>query len=134
MFSNEGVAPTNAVVLLVDDHSAVRGLIRLALENRGYTVLSATDGQQALELAQQFEGPIHLLLSDIDMPHLDGIQLAKHIQEQRPETKLLYMSGSADFKDLPVLRKPFALEALERAVTEILDDAAPPKGASGSEG
>lgn len=86
-------------------------------------MLQAADGVEALELAAQHSGPIHLLLTDISMPRLDGRELHRRLKCQRPETRTLFMSGSFSTGSHPgsgFLPKPFAPPALVRKVTEVL--------------
>jgi CheY-like chemotaxis protein len=111
-----------AVVLVVDDDPMVRKIVRLVLEDEGYFILSAADGQEALLLSRKFPGTIHLALSDVTMPNMDGLQLSDRLGEERPATKVLLMSGQQ--VELPVgqpfLRKPFTLDVLKKRVREIL--------------
>ena len=118
-------------ILLVEDEKEVRELAREALRRGGYAVLEAHDGEQALGLAQEYGGPIHLLLTDVVMPNLGGPELAARLQEARPGIKLLYMSGYSEFISAGhgglgpftyFLQKPFSLELLGRKVREVLDE------------
>jgi CheY-like chemotaxis protein len=86
-------------------------------------VLEAVDGVEALEVAAQHPGPIHLLLTDLAMPRLDGHELHRRLNHQRPETRTLFMSGSLDTGLHPAaafLPKPFAARVLVRKVGEVL--------------
>lgn len=116
-------------VLLVEDEPAVRRMVRLALMRSGYAVLDAPDGQAALELAGQYQGDIDLLLTDVVMPGLGGLKLAERLVQQRPEMKVLYISGYAEGAvadhGLPdvgadLLQKPFATDDLVRKVGKLL--------------
>jgi CheY-like chemotaxis protein len=109
------------VVLVADDEAVVCNLVRVALEATGMFVLTACDGQQALELSRKFPGPIHALVSDIVMPNLDGLNLCEQIRRERPAIKVLLMSGSDRPADrVPLLRKPFKLEELTQTVRKLL--------------
>ncbi len=117
-------------LLLVEDEDSVRGLARRILEGRGYRVLEAEDAQQALEVADAFAEPIHLLLTDLVMPGLSGRELAERLQPERPDMKVLYMSGYSDHAVLRdqtlnsganFLHKPFTPESLASRVRDILD-------------
>jgi PAS domain S-box-containing protein len=90
-------------VLLVEDEDAVRRLTRRVLEGRGYAVLEASDGVAALDTAQRHAGPIHLLLTDVVMPHMSGRELGRRVAAIRPETAIVYMSG---FPDDQLLERP----------------------------
>ncbi len=120
-------------ILVVDDESDVCELARDCLVAAGYRVLEATDGEEALRIAEAHTEPIHLLLTDVVMPRLNGVELAGRLTRQRPDTKVLYMSGFAVVgaqHDLlsgpglepgdPILPKPFNTETLTRKVREVL--------------
>jgi two-component system cell cycle sensor histidine kinase/response regulator CckA len=114
-------------VLLVEDEDAVRSLSRRILQARGYTVLEARNGQEGLSIARQYSGQIHLLITDVIMPHMNGRQLAEELAPIRPELKMLFMSGYTDetleFEtDRSFLQKPFTPLGLARKVRELLDD------------
>jgi PAS domain S-box-containing protein len=119
-------------VLLAEDEDGVRGLVVEVLRRSGYTVLEARDGEEALTLAENHGGPIHLLLTDVVMPRLSGGRLARRWSQLRPETRVLFMSGFADSTlvrhdvisgGADCLLKPFTAEALARKVRETLDNA-----------
>jgi PAS domain S-box-containing protein len=120
----------NETILLLEDDEGVRSLARRILEEKGYRILEASDGEQALRLAEKHEGPIHLLATDVVVPRLGGKQLAQQLREQRGEMKVLYMSGYADGSIIqhgvidprtPFLSKPFTAQSLARKVREVLD-------------
>ena len=114
-------------VLLVEDEDAVRTFAVRALQTRGYEVLEAESGDVALELVDSYEGTIDLVVSDVVMPNMDGPTMVKRLQEKRPGTKIIFISGyaedafsksldsSVDFRFLP---KPFSLKQLAAAVKE----------------
>ena len=110
------------VVLIADDDVMVRDVVRIALEDEGYFVLTAVDGEQALSLSRQFPGTIHALLSDVKMPNLDGLRLRETILKERPGTKVLLMSGYTErpVENIPVLSKPFELSVLTQRMRELL--------------
>jgi len=117
-------------VLLVEDSQSVRLLIRDYLESSGYTVLEATDSEQAVELARKHQGPLHLVLTDVVMPRIGGPELARRLRTIHPETGVLYMSGyvarapAAEEKmeeSVSILQKPFTAEDLLWNVRRILD-------------
>ena len=121
------VAPrTKHTVLLVEDEDGVRRLSRRLLENEGYRVLEAAAGEEAIALAKGHSGPIHLLLTDVVMPGLNGPEVAERVVFLRPEIKVLYMSGYTDTSlarlsaEAPLLQKPFTPEGLASRVSEIL--------------
>jgi PAS domain S-box-containing protein len=117
-------------VLLVEDEPAVRALARRLLRKQGYTVLEAEHGAAALELARQQPGrQIDLLITDIVMPHVSGLELVERLTAERPTLKVLLMSGYNDSHGIEaalgsgraLITKPFTLEALARRVREVLD-------------
>jgi CheY-like chemotaxis protein len=117
-------------ILVVDDDAAVCGLIRSILGRHGYTVLQASDGENALTVADEYAGPIDLLLTDINMPGLEGHALDEKLLQTRPKLKALFMSGDPS-KSLirrgpvvampPFVPKPFTPDMLVRAVRAVLD-------------
>jgi PAS domain S-box-containing protein len=120
-------------ILIAEDEPMVRELTREILEDAGYSVLEARDGQEAVTLAGAHAGPIHLLLSDVVMPGMMGGETAARVRQLRPEVRVLFMSGHADdpavesgeaHGDAPLLAKPFSPTALTARVREALDPAA----------
>jgi len=117
-------------ILLAEDEESLAEMIKEILEERGYTVLAPGAGPQALEAAEQFKGPIHLVLTDVVMPRLSGRELAGRLAATHPETTVLYMSGYTDDAiahhgvldaGVPFIEKPFSPGALASKVREVLD-------------
>ena len=117
-------------VLLVEDEPNVRALIGKMLERYGYTVLQARDVSDAIAIGESHREPIHLLVSDILMPGLNGPDLAQRLVRRRPAIKVLFVSGFAKQVAIPLgsisqgasfLQKPFAAETLATKVRECLD-------------
>jgi two-component system, cell cycle sensor histidine kinase and response regulator CckA len=117
-------------ILLAEDEPAVRAVARQGLERRGYTVLVASSGSEALALAQQLGATINLLVTDVVMPGMSGRDLAERLAAQRPGVRVLYISGYTDNAivrhgildpGLAYLQKPFHPDALARKVREVLD-------------
>jgi two-component system cell cycle sensor histidine kinase/response regulator CckA len=117
-------------ILLVEDDPQVRAVVGKMLESLEYRVLPAGEGEDALELARAFHGPIDLLLSDLIMPGLGGRELAERLRQSRPETAVLYMSGYSDEAiirrgvvdpNASFLEKPFATADLASRVREVLE-------------
>jgi CheY-like chemotaxis protein len=124
-------------LLLAEDEEAVRALVRNVLKEKGYRVLEASRGEEALELAEQYWGPIDMLVTDVVMPQMSGRELARRLVNLHPQIKVLYISGYADNADwyqggldsgVAFLQKPFSSEVLARKVREVLDG--PPHGRS----
>lgn len=118
------------VVLLAEDEDNIRNPAQEILEARGYTVLSAPNAAEALDVAHEWEGPIHLLISDVVMPGKSGSQLAAELVEKRPAMQVLYISGYPEdaiaqhgvlHAGRSFLQKPFPPGVLLRKVREILD-------------
>src|SRR5882672_1257494 len=114
-------------ILLVEDEDALRELTRNLLEADGYTVLEAGRPDKAIEIAVQHGGPIHLMLTDMVMPGMNGRVLAANLAPVRPEMKVVYMSGYTGFSHLgvadsvPLLAKPFTRDGLLRKLHEVLN-------------
>ena len=117
-------------VLLVEDEPALRDLIRMTLSENGFTVLEVASPADAIALSRKYTAPLHLLLTDIIMPGMDGHALAKQVQKERPDIRVLYMSGYATnfiMHDGVVdpgtnfLEKPFPPRTLLTKVREVLD-------------
>jgi PAS domain S-box-containing protein len=116
-------------LLLVEDEDSVRELVRNVLRENGYRVLEASRGPEALELSELFAGRIDLLVTDVVMPGMNGRELARRLASSRPQIKVLYISGYADYAVWypggldtggAILQKPFSPEALARKVREAL--------------
>jgi len=116
-------------VLLVEDEAAVRGSTRDFLMQRGYTVLEANNGEDALRVSREYCGPIDLMLSDVVMPKMSGPNLAERLLAERPHMKVLFISGYAENTvlqhgkmdvTLRLLQKPFGLDTLARKIREVL--------------
>jgi CheY-like chemotaxis protein len=121
-------------ILVVDDEDQVRTLARDILQGAGYRVLEAEDGEQALRIASEHPGIIHILLTDIMMPGINGKELADKLLLARPDTKAIFMSGRAAevISDagvlIPVdafLAKPFTVDRLLNKVRERLEYRSP---------
>jgi two-component system cell cycle sensor histidine kinase/response regulator CckA len=115
-------------VLVAEDEDGVRQLAVESLERRGYQVLSAPSGEEALKLAAAHDGIIHLLISDVVMPGIKGPELADRLRRLRPGIRVLLMSGYAadivtpdDLKEATLLSKPFSPAALDKAVRSVLE-------------
>jgi DNA-binding NtrC family response regulator len=131
-------SPTSATldgdetILLVEDEDGIRKLIRTLLQQRGYRVISASDGADALDVARKYESPIDLVITDVVMPRLSGPELVKRLREERPEFRVIFMSGYAQNGTLDmtsacehaeVLEKPFSHRVLLSLVRKLLDGA-----------
>jgi signal transduction histidine kinase/DNA-binding response OmpR family regulator len=117
-------------ILVVEDELNLRRLTRQFLDNQGYTVLEAADGAAAVQICVAHQGTIHLLLTDVIMPGMNGRELAQRVSEIRPNMKVLYMSGYTENAighngtldaGVKLLQKPFTLHALKATVREVLD-------------
>jgi two-component system cell cycle sensor histidine kinase/response regulator CckA len=121
-------------ILLVEDSEPLRKLAKSFLDSRGFQVLSAESGEDALEVAKRFGGPFDLLLTDVVMPGMNGRILAENLLLRQPGIKVLYMSGYTDSfiaghgvldPGIHLLHKPFIEEVLIRKVREVLDGGKP---------
>jgi PAS domain S-box-containing protein len=127
---NNNVEPGTETILLVEDEANLRYLARQYLEKQGYKVIEAADGAVAMQIAVAHEKVIHLLLTDVIMPGMNGRELAQRISEIRPNVKILYMSGYTENvighngmldAGVRLLQKPFNLRDLKSKVREVLD-------------
>jgi PAS domain S-box-containing protein len=128
--AHPGALRGSETILCAEDEDEVRALAREILRINGYTVLEARHGRDALEIAGRHSGPIHLLLTDVVMPQVGGPALARQLLRDRPEIKVLYVSGYTDDEVLShgvaqgsvaFLQKPFTAVALLREIREVLD-------------
>jgi DNA-binding NtrC family response regulator len=130
-----GLAQPQRVVLLVDDEPQMRTLLRTILVQAGYAVISAADGQEALELSRAYPDAIDLLVSDILMPRMSGAELAEYLHQERPNIHVLLMSGHASaalrqyLSSHDFIQKPFApggfIEQVGKSLKRSRSDAAP---------
>jgi two-component system, cell cycle sensor histidine kinase and response regulator CckA len=116
-------------ILVVEDESGVRALTCEFLKISGYSVLQAPNGPEAIEVAAKHSGKIHLLLTDVVMPRMSGLELAEQIKSARPDAKILFMSGYAEYSadgakesPKPILQKPFSISDLVGKVRETIAD------------
>jgi CheY-like chemotaxis protein len=116
--------------LLVEDEESVRTLTRSLLEEGGYTVIEASSGTHALEVAGKYSGPIHLLLTDVVMPGMNGRELARKMVANYPAVTVIYTSGyTGSFSThehlfdpgVTLIQKPFSRTTLLRKVRDVLD-------------
>lgn len=115
-------------ILLVEDDVLVREATRAVLRRKGYAILEARNGSDAARVSESHEGPIHLMLTDIVMPGINGRDLAAKLRRSRPEMMVVYMSGYTDHTfdngvidaDTAFIQKPFVPDALLRKVRNVL--------------
>lgn len=120
-------------ILVVEDEEGVRSLIREILHRHGYTVLQASNGEEAIKLATSYEKEIHLLITDVIIPGLSGRETAARILDLRPKIRVLYISGYTDNAivhqgilepGISFMQKPFTTTTLTNKIREILDSQA----------
>ncbi len=129
--SNRGSIQGTETILVVEDDDAVRQLVASILERFGYKVLPAGCGKQGLKIIETYREPLHLLLTDIVMPKINGVALYEKAVQIRPGLKVLYMSGYTDdvilqsgavAQGAPLIQKPFSLLDMALKMREILDE------------
>ncbi len=130
-YSSAGQASScRETILLVEDEEVVRALTLKLLKSKGYEVLPAADGAEALSICERLTGAIHLLLTDLVLPKINGRELAEKLTALRPSMKVIYMSGYTEDKvvrqglsarSTPFLQKPFTAHALAQLVRQVLD-------------
>jgi CheY-like chemotaxis protein len=127
--SNRHMGGTETI-LLVEDDEAVRKMARQVLERHHYLVITANSGEQSVETVIRYDHPIHLLLTDVVMPGMNGKELYEHLATLRPDLKVLYMSGYSDDviahrgildEGVAFIPKPFSINALAMKVRQVLD-------------
>lgn len=118
-------------LLIVEDDDLLRSFLQKALQSYGYKILVAENGEDALKVGKEHEGPIHLLLTDVVMPKMGGKEIAERLQQLYLQMKVIYISGYTDSAiahhhvlapGLNFLEKPFSPEGLVRKVKEVLND------------
>ena len=120
------LAPLETVILLAEDEPVVRNLVATMLLKERYAVLSANDGAEALDISNAFADPIHLLLTDVEMPRMNGLDLTHAIRRNRPGIKVVIMSGNTthtirtENRPDAFLRKPFIPPTLLACVQRVL--------------
>jgi two-component system cell cycle sensor histidine kinase/response regulator CckA len=118
-------------ILLVEDEDMLRGLIRELLEIKGYTILEACQGLEAIELLRETRARVDLILTDVVMPHMSGSEMVERLRSDYPTVKVIFMSGytgssnasihkSLEMPGVAFLQKPFRLNALISQVEELL--------------
>lgn len=129
--ASQRVQPGNETLLFVEDDDLLRHLTVAELASHGYRLIEAANSEEALKAVQKHAGPIHLLITDVVMPQMNGVELARCFHEMRPEAKVLYISGymhellpSRD-PSAQILLKPFTSDVLVARVRALLDGKAP---------
>lgn len=116
-------------ILLVEDEERLRNVVIELLTRIGYNVLSAANGKEAIRVAETYSHKIHLLITDVLMPEIDGAQLAKVLCAMRPDLKVIYISGYTDTCLAPegvlapgtvLVNKPFSVRLLSARMREVL--------------
>ena len=110
------------VVLIAEDEAIIQNIARITLEREGYFVLTAENGEVAMSISQQYPGKIHLLLSDVEMPKMNGVELSDRISRERPGILIVLMSGSfaENIPKFPFLPKPFVPKQLKDTIKALL--------------
>lgn len=121
------------LIIVADDHESVRFMLRSFLRSRGFRVLTAESGRDALALCSRIKGPIKAIITDVQMPELSGFDLAEEAARMRPALPVVFMSGAYIGSDAAIrtrlgpgrafLEKPFSWMGLESALDSVLDPA-----------
>jgi PAS domain S-box-containing protein len=130
LLAEQNANPGAETILVVEDEPAVRELIGAILKQRGYNVIKAADPLVAIQASEHHPGPIELLVTDVVMPRMSGRELADRLLPQRPEMRVLYLSGYTENavvhhgvleSNVDFLGKPFSQESLSKKIREVLD-------------
>jgi DNA-binding response OmpR family regulator len=122
------------VALLAEDEPLIRNYVQFMLVSWGFDVIIGTDGQEALERSRQHSGPIDLLLTNVNMPRMNGIELANILRQERPGISVIIMSGhsTGETNELlyraEYLAKPFLGDVLKAKITAVLSGSLPEPG------
>jgi len=110
-------------ILVVDDNANIQGFAKILLEKAGYTVVTASDGEEGLRVFEEHRSSIILLLTDVAMPKIGGLELADRVLEMDSQLAILFMSGDAgcDFRGLECLAKPFRPAELIEIVSRVVN-------------
>ena len=126
-------------ILLVEDDVALQALTERMLKKAGYTVLAASDGEQAVEMFERGQGAVHLLLTDVVLPGMNGVELAARLTARTPLLKVIYMSGYTGDRLPPealsgaaFIAKPFVPNALTAQIRRTLDSSSGAAGEAGA--
>ena len=116
----------NETILLVEDEELLRHVVVDMLGQLGYRVLGATNGKEALAVAEEYDGNIDVLVTDVLLPELPGPQLARSLRTVRPNLRVIFVSGGTDVDDTlaatdPLLHKPFTIKMLSAKLREVLN-------------
>ena len=129
--AEEEICNGSEIILLAEDSDPLRAMAREYLESVGYTVLEAVSGKDALQRAKEFDGTIHVLLTDVVMPEMSGPELAEQLTLHRPGTKVVFTSGYTDDaiarqgildSKVAFIQKPYRPRALAKKIREVLRD------------
>ena len=135
MDGEQDKAKNTEMILLLDDDEIVRKFVLHVLQASGYAVIEASNGPEALRIANEHTGPINLLLTDMKMPKMNGRELAERLMPLRPGVKVLYISGHTDSatvnemalqRGANFLQKPFTPDRLTTKVRKVLDSPVTP--------
>ena len=119
-------AKSRQTILVVDDDCSIRTLVRLFLEVEGYAVLTAENAETAMQLYNEHQSRVALLLTDVVMPKMNGLELADQLLRREPQLPILFMSGSEDAsRGFGCVAKPFTPSGLVRRVGEVLESLSP---------
>jgi len=125
--SRKSLSPESHIVLVVDDDEIMLTSVKAMLRRGGYLPITACGPMEALRLANEFQGEIHLLLTDIVMPDMTGPALAQQVAAERRGIRVLLMTGYTDYgtNGLPLLKKPFGMRDLLERVRNVIDGPPP---------
>jgi two-component system cell cycle sensor histidine kinase/response regulator CckA len=109
--------------LIADDEKLVRSYLKAVLQSCGFNVIEAEDGVRALEVVKALKTELHLLISDIQMPNMDGVTLVSFVRAELPELPVIFITGYSEYVcdgEIELIQKPFVPQTILTAITRVL--------------
>ena len=124
-----------AVILVVDDDEGIRGLVSALLKSAGHQIVTAANGAEAVAVYRSFTGQIELVITDLNMPVMDGVQAILRMRMTKPDARFIWMTANPEgfgLKEVVLLNKPFSVETVFLSIHELLQPSERPFARTGS--